>query len=407
MPEKKEGPGIAESSMWPLRAIGAVQGARIDFEGVDEKHAVQWLEPIERPRYEPGREDAGPAEDDSTGVYSQFTGFVPEDMARLDRDPHPGADPDSGDPSRPTPKLADLVPTCKEWSGAPGSSFCMLWEGQEVVTPDGGQEISVYETDEDKLQDPDTGRGVAIGCYEPGIEGPGVAVGIHGGLAFKGLGPTQPPERIVEEGGGLGSFYFICAPYSGISYTENWRFLRVKGGSIPRELDTVSGPYRWGFFDDFFSRVYEQRYHPDMEGGVMVRPASAKMCPPNYLMNGLTFARSAEGRFLGVKSLRCVSPESNSGKGGNDVLTVYLKDSDVVQDRGWSTFERDFDYALRGKDFSLSQYVGYPECSGTNCSLLECPNDDRGNPKVVKGFRAKHDTEGLLENINLVCLEAP
>lgn len=209
-------------------------------------------------------------------------------------------------------------------------------------------------------------------------------VGIHGGLALNGMNVSESAQDILDNGGGIGSFFGICAPYSSAAYTDNWRFLLMRGAQNPRELDTLGGPWGWGNFDEYQSRVYEER---SVEGDVYVRPPSTRMCPPNYLLKGVNLS-TLNQHYSGVQELICVKPESS---------TLDIPDEIRLPLNG-----EDSHYTLDGKAFGLSQYIGLPGSCGNGCSEAVC---DEG--LVVWGMETSHDNVGRLTKLGLLCQKSP
>lgn len=356
---------------WPLKAVGVVSGGTHDQQ--PDPHDTQWLEPLQV----------------SPSQHAIHTKFKEGDVARVKRDPHPN----NGDPANPIPILvANSSPTCLEWAGVPNESQCIEWSDQSIVSgPISGGGGGIIEYDEEALQEPAVNRQRGIGCRLSGIDGPGVVVGVHGGFNHREEEFSKPPSTLAANGGGLGSFYIICAPYSAVSYTENWRFIRVKGAGIPRELDTLSGPFKWGVFDEYFSRVYERRFQDQYTENHMVRPASAKMCPPNYVVGGIRFVLSSDqSRYIGVNSLLCRLPVSSTVQDVPNELEVALQPS---QPPG---------YTLHGKEFSLEQHIGYPDCAVGYCAEALCPGND-----VMRGVRTFHDPNGIVTDVKLKCGNSP
>lgn len=193
----------------------------------------------------------------------------------------------------------------------------------------------------------------------------------------------------THNGGGVGSFLGVCAPYSSARYSDNWRFTRVKGAQVSRSLDSLGGQVGWGSFDEYTARVYEERFNGDE---AMIRPPSTKVCPPNYVLRGIGLALSEDFMYYaGVTNLYCTKPASSSSPGPQD-LVVPL---DTAQISGA------FDYTMAGKPFPLSQNIGLPVC-GRGCGSVACASG-----AVMVGFRSAHDSVGRMNYFEPQCMVSP
>jgi len=179
----------------------------------------------------------------------------------------------------------------------------------------------------------------------------------------------------------IGDFQLICAPFSSQSYTKNWRFLHNKGAAPPWYYSLIKGFRGWGNFAQLMHKRFLQKVGAPK--GQMVRPVPMKLCPPNYLMNGISVRTDGKG-ILGVLSLECrkpLNPGTRQNAAGADQISVYLDASESGVDG----------YTLYGNDYSLDQRVGNPSrnigsnekierfsCENFVLSALEMTHNHRG-----------------------------
>lgn len=174
---------------------------------------------------------------------------------------------------------------------------------------------------------------------------PGYMYGIMGALSFGSAKDNwqelSPREIVLQNGGGLGSFFGICGPHTTVPYTSNWRYLFIKGNRLDIRADALEGIYQQGQLRDVVTRFYEERV---AEREVTARPPSFKMCPPGSIMRGVIATHELNPvRYTGIRELICAEP------GGVD---TYHPTIDLAKtDRGYQIF---------GRPFDLSQFIGWP-----------------------------------------------
>jgi hypothetical protein len=210
----------------------------------------------------------------------------------------------------------------------------------------------------------------------------GAMIGLSGGLAIPKSGVKKPTADISKMGA-IGSLMSVCEPFSQTSYVENWRYVTVIGAQMEREFDTLGGQTGYGLFDEYMSRVYEERTE---DGRTYVRPPSTKLCPPNYAMTGVSLG-VIDKNYSGVERLHCVKTTTTGSS------PEYLEVTTISKQGG---------YTLGGNEFSLTQYIGNPECVG-NCRDFLCPASE----PVVVGMLTDHDNQRRLKSFRLICAAKP
>ncbi|QED26182.1 hypothetical protein FRD01_02685 [Microvenator marinus] len=243
---------------------------------------------------------------------------------------------------------------------------------------------------------------------------PGVGVGVLGSLHL-GVKDDKPVgesnlfadrQTLIDSGAGVGSFFLICAPYSSVPFTSNWRFLNIGGNTIEPRFDTLGGSIAFSELRRALVAKNEARGAVrEGKNEVYIRPPSFKTCPPGYLLSGLEFSRN-ETHLLGLEKLICVLPDGTAGNpdGTGNKLTVPTA----------AIPAQDYDQRLFGRRFSLTQMIGFPmekdpECSGGTGDPLKCPTMVKATCKashpIIRGLNIYHDFQGRLANVVPICVE--
>lgn len=349
-------PAEGSPAMTSLRAFGVLKGA-VQSSG----SPYEWGDPVPSDLF--------------GNSFALFTPLTNTMRSNIDRDPSP-----SGNPSTPVPALTGRPLRCIQTQvDENGKRQCVEW----VLNPSSSDPSALpgpggYVSGDEALEPGQFARMVT--CTYPGT--PGAMIGLHGSVALAGQLASHSVKDIVQNGGAIGSFMMICTPYSRSSYTDNWRFVVLRGGQVDRGLDNLGGqPISGGYLDHYISMVYEQR---GQDGTVVVRPPSMKVCPPNHLLQAFTLVRR-NNRYVGLKELECYHPATSS-----------LKIVSLSNEIGG--------YTMRGESFSLRQLIGdvQASCVFGQCTRIACAANE-----VMRGLEMAHDAIGRLLYTDALCAPAP
>jgi len=335
---------------------------------------------------------------DSTRFSTAFTS-IGNDWKRTDRD--------GSVPSLPSPVFGpgNQHTGCTEWENrthvVDGQSYtsevCVAW-GESTTTGSVTNGLPAPAGDSTENTDPDTPQHdtffkILCGDNYPvrtsgGItiqSDPGAIVGLLGALHL-GVDGNRPQPReilqsgtteIIRRGGGIGSFFQICGPYSSEPFTSNWRFLRIAGNTVDPSWDTLKGPVSWSSLRRALVSKFEERGLPDT---TYFRPPSFKTCPPGFLVRGFELGKSGNSHYTGVEKLICVSPD---GRDEVEVGTVA---------------PANFDLSLFGRVFSLTQMIGAPSTT-TDLTVVQC----LASSPIMRGLEMAHDRFGRLTFVQPFC----
>jgi hypothetical protein len=208
------------------------------------------------------------------------------------------------------------------------------------------------------------------------------------------VGATVNETNMVVGETSIGSLLAVCAPLSSLPYTDNWEHLYVKGALSEPGQDNSGGRRGWQTLQEHLNYVYEKRSVTHNSQQIsQIRPLSMKLCPPNFLLNGVKISTFGDGEFgmehaSGLVGLECVAPENNPQSFSE--TSVFL---DAFVDQ----------YTIDGIPFSLAQKIGLVdggEEDGRTSRILKC--DDNKRP-FAHGFESILDEDGRLTQFMLLC----
>lgn len=232
----------------------------------------------------------------------------------------------------------------------------------------------------------------------------GVAVGVVGSLTTSGIQ-------------GVGSLRLVCAPWSSVSYTENWPFLKFVGRRLPQGDDTLETGWAWwsANLPSALSYMYEH-YLGSIEP--LYRPASMKLCPPNFYLQGIVSAYDTQDDHLkGVTHLICArAPASPAPKGYPERICVslstdgpslqYCRDlsSKGIASATYATCGADCydDFTLAGNSFPLDQQIGLSNATPNTEEDQYCPEGT-----AIYGMKIYAYESGPVRNFYVNCVGLP
>jgi hypothetical protein len=155
------------------------------------------------------------------------------------------------------------------------------------------------------------------------------------------------------------------------------------------------------------SWLQDARELRSVNGKEQVRPVSYKLCPPNFMLNGIEILRPADSQEIaGISAVRCI-PVNNqpldgttSGHYGSTLEFKLWADEDAnfgLYD--WPRFYNTTD------KFSISPRIGISDPTGPFQTVAQWLSCDGG--EAVRGFKWARDAQGRILGLALECAEAP
>lgn len=196
----------------------------------------------------------------------------------------------------------------------------------------------------------------------------------------------------------------ICGPWTGAPYTENWRHLKVEGPTYGYGDHTVNPSTARPMLHEALIEMSEMR-------GVQVRPASMKMCPPNYLPDMITIRvleeevdeNTTNTYVASLDTLRCIRARPIEEE-TDELVFVRLHDMEWNQAEEVYGLTHYAGYTVAGEPFRLEQRIGYPNEARIN--QLE-PQDRSCAPGVIRGLSREYDSSGRLKDVSVECVPRP
>lgn len=213
----------------------------------------------------------------------------------------------------------------------------------------------------------------------------------------------------LDAGDTIGSLGVICAPPSGISWTDNYGFLRVVGKLIGVGKDRLSRvrPNFHGSLYKFLVEGFESRGNKaENDKAPYPRPKSMKMCPPNYYMSGITYSKNnSNGQIQGISQIWCKRSETNKVSQLNPYGYWASSPKEL-------SFDLEYDNYFAGQDHSealpryfnisvsLDQWIGHPKApSNATSETLKCTAQNR----VMTQLQFKYDSNQKMTKIGIGC----
>lgn len=224
------------------------------------------------------------------------------------------------------------------------------------VCPDPDDGSDDYQPDEPVTGD-GSDRDYLVACNYDANGQPWHAEGVDqkGGMLVGVIGA----KATSQSGDHIGSIQGICAPYTKVPYTSNWRFLYTYG--VRGRWDNARGPLGMASTTGRTKKALRQSLIDSFElRGDQVRPISMLMCPPNYGLAGLqvglaTDSGSETGYVMrGINAINC--NKLSDGLFGEEVagpLTMSLSAHAPAV----------YDFETDGAQYSLQQQIGDPNGS--------------------------------------------
>tara|TARA_Y100000588_G_scaffold65287_1_gene65210 strand:- start:257 stop:2929 length:2673 start_codon:yes stop_codon:yes gene_type:complete len=243
-------------------------------------------------------------------------------------------------------------------------------------------------------------------------------------LAVGIVGSARLSDQMMQEGRyaidaetSIGNIGLVCAPWYFGSWTENYNYMYVSAVRLWKATQNIIADEFYGKWKDVLIRAFEvreqlitsanTRFDKRGESREVLVPASMKMCPPNYLLNGMLLHRKSDNTYGGVVELYCIHSDSNA-TGSEDSYGAWETDGPkkiTVQLSYDNIPGKNTPVTWYGDALDVSAWIGNPNIAGTGGDpvFLECPTDDY----VIEGFRVAHDINQRLRSINIHCLLAP
>jgi hypothetical protein len=156
---------------------------------------------------------------------------------------------------------------------------------------------------------------------------------------------------------------------------------------------------------------YEERTMTDSDGNLIetLHPVSFKMCPPNYVMNGIRLLVGKDSQeVVGVSQIQCV-PVNDKPIFGTDAQTY----GPIEGFQLWADADEEFDDFYMAKSgnkepFSLEQRIGIPH-GPTASTFLDIEDVAVGceDNKAVVSLKWTRNKDGALIGLTSECAIAP
>ena len=175
---------------------------------------------------------------------------------------------------------------------------------------------------------------------------------------------------------GVGNLRVVCAPWTSLSWDQNWMFLKVIGRFMPRGSDSFVSGFSWwrAYLHELLRYAFEKR---EAGGTETYRPISMKLCPPNFVMTGMythvVNPFEPENVYLaGVSHLICERPKLNPAPAGYpdkacvslspDSMNAGLAHCPPASGTNFKTCLENGDcyddFTIKNRPFSLDQMIG-------------------------------------------------
>ena len=339
-------------------------------------------------------EKAGPASVDRDNV-NYFTGISDASIPSRDTPETPIL---TGAPKACSEDQTENCIPCEEYNNG-GRCIKTVREESVYTSSPGGEDLPIDprwipEDDESSEQERIGDRYVNCGFTQEGAP--------YSGNSYNQGGEYYPGAMVGIMGASKGKFgkedfisdlYAICAPLSLESYTENWRFLYVKGSVLPLSISGIKHRRSWAMLNTISNEAYTINDNTPQKGHKF-RPIAMKFCPPKYLMDGLDFAVTKEG-ITGVKSLHCRKPTETASPypvAGPHTLDVYLDASEAGVEG----------YTIFGEQYTLDQRIGNVNLVGNIAAGRTIDFRCQNNGFLV-GLEMSHNANGVLDKFHPYC----
>lgn len=211
----------------------------------------------------------------------------------------------------------------------------------------------------------------------------------------------------------IGSLNLICAPRSCASWSDNWPYLRVISqkttGKVVAGIEVFADmlmniPTNPNMLTSWLQEARELR---EVDGAEQLRPVSYKMCPPNYMLNGIQVMKDdSDNELVGIQTIRCIpvnaqpaSPTTSGGYGNTLEFKLWADDDPNIGTYDWAFHHN------TNEQFSISPRIGMTDPNGpiqTTSTWLAC-----NGASAIRGFKWARDAQGHLRGLALECGEAP